>query len=283
MHEFAIPLRRMLALRQFPVFASVDLVELAILADNVDETRVSAGTPLASLGGLHLVLEGRIEAPRGHRVETWGPRDMFGVLEALARRPAIEQAVAATDLHTLRLAATDVADVLEDNFGLLREMLRELAGRLVASRVERPPIAATFLPATPLTLVERLIVLRQLFPFVGGRLQPLAAVAQATEELCFPAGLAISSMGDLVEDTLIVLSGSLRSGARMIEQGAAIGSLESLAGLRHATGLETMTPVRVLRCANSAVLDVIEDHTDFGLAVISRFAAALLDAAPIDN
>jgi hypothetical protein len=37
--------------------------------------------------------------------------------------------------------------------------------------------------------------------------------------------------------------------------------------------------VRALRTTGPAILDVLEDHTDVGLAMIASFAGALLDAA----
>src|SRR5438477_2258627 len=61
-HPFA--LRRMLALRQFAALRDADLAELALLAENVTEVRLPAGTVIATAGhrlaALHLILTGEI-------------------------------------------------------------------------------------------------------------------------------------------------------------------------------------------------------------------------------
>jgi len=67
-------LRRMLALRRFTIVADAELAELATLAENVIETRLSAGSVIAEANrrvpALHLILNGTIES--GDR--TWGPQ-----------------------------------------------------------------------------------------------------------------------------------------------------------------------------------------------------------------
>ena len=123
-------LRRVLALRQFSALSSVDLTELAMVAENVVETTLLAGNRIVAAGArvpaLHLIVDGRIESGD----DSWGPRDTFGLLEVLARRPAETPAIAAVDTRVFRITAGDLREILEDNFGLLRAMLRELAGRL---------------------------------------------------------------------------------------------------------------------------------------------------------
>ena len=43
--------------------------------------------------------------------------------------------------------------------------------------------------------------------------------------------------------------------------------------------IEATSPVRILRSRGSAILDVIEDHTDVGLAMLATFSRTLLDGA----
>src|SRR5690242_10646190 len=60
LHPFA--LRRILALRQFPVLCDAELGELALFAENVAEVTLPAGIAVATAGSqltaLHLVLDG---------------------------------------------------------------------------------------------------------------------------------------------------------------------------------------------------------------------------------
>ncbi len=281
-------LRRMLSLRQFKLFESADLDELATIAENLIETRVPAGTVLATAGtrlrALHLILEGRIETrPRAH---AWGPRQAFGALEVFANREALHTTVAATELRTLHLSAADIGEVLEDNFGVLLATLRELASRVVALAPPPPRAATMFTPGNPLGLVERLILLRQQLPFTRARLQALATLAHASDEIMWPAHTVVVRAGDPATGGFIIVDGTMlatRSGSvttELLEPGALVGHLETLAGLPHSATIETTLPVRALRSGSSAILDVLEDHTDVGLAMMATFAGALLDASP---
>jgi CRP-like cAMP-binding protein len=285
-----IVLRRMLALRQFPLFGGAELAELANVADNVIEAEYAAGAVIAGAGArvpaMHLVLDGRIEA-RGAAARAWGPREVYGELEVLAERRPAAAAIAATATRTLQLTSTDVGELLEDNFGLLLAALRDLAARLVPARGARPLRALEVPRVESLGLVERLIVLRQQVPFAHGHLQALAMLAHASEELSFPAGAVLARAGDPAAGSLVVLDGQLAArgpdgSARVLGPGDVVGNLETLAGLRHERTLEAVTPVRALRSGETAIFDALEDHTDFGLAIIARLAGALLDLPAVE-
>jgi len=277
-------LRRMLALRQFPMFAATELAELAVIAENVVETRYRAGSIVAPaarrLSGLHLVLDGRIEAGR-----PWGPRQIFGALELFAGREPATAAVAAAETQTLHLSGPDLAELLEDNFGVMFSIVRELAARMLA--VATPIARPVALPSTggSLGLVERLIVLRQQTPFAGARLQGLAMLAHASEEITWSPGAVVARAGELASGSLLVLEGSLRELRRdgtgtshELGPGHTIGALETLAGLGHVATIEALAPVRVLRSSGTAMLDVLEDHPDVGMSMIGAFARSLLDS-----
>jgi CRP-like cAMP-binding protein len=285
MHDLdARGLRRMLRLRQFPLFESTDLDELATIAENLVETTIPAGTVIATAGSrprcLQLILDGLIESsPAG---QSWHARQVYGALELFAGRDVTRTALAATDVRALQLSADDLGEVLEDNFGVLVATLRELAGRLLVASPPAPRTTPLSTPG-PLGLVERLIVLRQQLPFVGARLQALATLAHASEEVTWRPGSVIVRAGEPATCGLVVLEGyaNVRRGdrARVLEAGAQIGHLETLAGREHLATVEAVTPVRALRSSASAIFDILEDHTDVGLAMMATFAAALLDAS----
>jgi CRP-like cAMP-binding protein len=133
-------------------------------------------------------------------------------------------------------------------------------------------------PPSELTLVDRLIVLRRHMPFDDGRLQAIAAVAHASEEITWPAGFLVARAGDAAEAGIVILEGSVQHGSRTLGPGDSIGTLEMLARLRHPFDIVTLGPTRALRCPVAAILDVIEDHTELGLAMLTTFARQLLDA-----
>jgi CRP-like cAMP-binding protein len=273
-------LRRLLALRQFPLFAAVELDELAMVAENVTEVTFAAHDVIVNVDtrvpAIHLIVDGRIDDRR-----SYGPRQIFGALEVFAGRPAASSAVAGVATQTMQIAASDFSDILEDNFGLMQLVLRTLADRMVGSDARRRA-ARVLVPATrPLGMVERLIVLRQQTPFAAARLQSLAILAHIAREAMWPAGERIELDGD----ALILHDGELREtiGARESKRfgpGDAVGLVESLAGRPRERTLDALTPVSALRIPHSAILDVIEDHADLGFAMIQAFAAALLDATP---
>jgi len=271
-------LRRMLALRQFPMFAATELAELATIAENVVETTFPAGAVIAPAGAqlpaLHLVLEGRIEAGR-----SWGARQIFGALQVFARREHLVTAVATAETQTLQLSAADLVEVLEDNFGVLLSVVRELAARMVVAGPPGPPIVVPSAGAE-LGLVDRLIVLRQLAPFAGAGLQGLSMLAHSSEEVRWAPGTIVARAGELASGSLLVLEGVLRGpGGASYElgRGQGFGALETLAGIGHTLTLEAITPVRALHSGGTAMLDVLEDHPDIGMSIISAFARSLLD------
>jgi len=266
-------LRRIVALRQLPMFAAAELGDLVLLADNLVEAAYPAGAVVVAAGqqphALHVVVDGEITTAD----HSWGSHQVFAALEVLANQPLAREAVATRDTHTLQLFSTDVVEVLDESFGVLRATLRELAGRVALSRTpERLVVPAT----EPLGFVDRLIVLRQHPAFAGARLDALAMLAHAADEVQLPRGAVLAREGDPVVATHIVLDGTLTGG---LESGDAIGALETLAEMRHRTTHEATTPVRVLEIAAAAMFDVLEDHTDLGLTMIARLATELSEAA----
>jgi len=303
-----ILLRRLIELRRFPMFAAAELAELATLAENVVELRHESGAVVSRspvLDAIHLILAGGIEAgPARH-----GAFGAFGFLEVLARRPLGAPAVAVGDTRTLRLSASDLREILEDNYGLLLIAIRELAaGALRIGRSEAPgarSAAAAPTPA-PLGLVERMVVLRRQFPFARatahaflpavshvvlpdglGRAAPLEAIAQiahASKETTWPAGAVMVRAGDPARDAHFILDGNLRAvpqdrDPHLLGPGSAVGLLEGLAGGGHAATVEVVAPVRALEVPSSVIFDVLEDHPELGLSIIEALAASLLDAA----
>jgi CRP-like cAMP-binding protein len=252
----------------------------------------AAGAVIAGAGArvsaMHLVLDGRLEV-RGPGARSWGPREVYGELEVLAERRTSSPVIAATPTRTLQLTSTELGELLEDNFGLLIAALRDLAARLLPARGAWRLHALHVPRAESLGLVERLIVLRQQVPFAHGHLQALAMLAHASEELSFPAGAVLARAGEPVTECLVVLEGRVAArgpdgATHVLGPGDVIGNLETLAGARHERTLEAVTPVRALRSGETAIFDALEDHTDFGLAIIARLAGALLDlpVAPED-
>jgi CRP-like cAMP-binding protein len=277
-------LRRLLELRRFPLLTGAELGELAVLAENAVETVYPSGALVAEparLAAVHLVLGGQIDAGPARS----GPYELFGWLDVLAGRPLGAPAVAVGHTRTLRIAASDLAEILEDNFGLLALALRDLATRTLAARPSDQRARLSLPGPGPLGLVERMIALRQRVPFTSARLEALAILAYESEEMIWPAGHIASRCGDPARTAGFILDGELRATPAsrepvLLGSGGMVGVLESLAGLRHTSTVTAVTPVRVLEIASTAIFDVLEDHSELGLAMLATFAGDLLDAAP---
>jgi len=272
-------LRRVLMLRQFPLLAVSGLDELATVAENLVDTYFPRGAVVARaaqrMPAIHLVVEGSIEA----NGQSWGPRQVFGALEVFASRRCTATATAKEPTRCLALAAHDISELLEDNFGLLLSTLRELASRML----HFAPIPPRGVPlqriGAPLGLVERLILLRQQRPFAEARLQALAMLAHTSDEMEWPAGSVVVQEGEPATDGFIIIDGSLRtSRGDVIGSGVPVGQLETLANTPYTMTVETTAPTRALRSSGTAIIDMLEDHTDIGLAIIASFAGAMLDA-----
>jgi CRP-like cAMP-binding protein len=275
-------IHRLLTLRQFPGFADAELEELAVIGDNVTE-RTLLEYEVAAPGGrvppLQLVVEGRIESG-GH---VYGPRQVFGALEVIAGRPLAEAAIATERTRVLQLAPADFANLLEDNFGLLTNVRRSLAHRLLAAGVRgytRPRLPYVVRPDS-LGLVDRLVLLRHQITFATGRIQALASLAQATREVYFHPGEAITRAGALATSSYVLIDGGVRtSEGRTLGPNVAIGVVEALAETAYTTTAEATTLVRALEIPSISLFDVIEDHTDLALSLVARLASALLDIEP---
>jgi CRP-like cAMP-binding protein len=294
-------LRRLLELRQFPMFAGAELGELAMLAENVREIWYPSGAVIArppAADAIHLILSGQIDAG----AQAHPAHRPFGVLEVLARRPLGAPAVAVGETRTLRLTAAELREVLEDNFGLMLITLRELAGRTLAAGPVRSAGAAGAASAaalagpaslaSPLGLVERMIVLRRQLPFTSAApfgpqrapLEAIAILAHASQETTWPAGAVMARSGEPSRHLRFLLDGAVRvtrdeGEPYLLGPGSSLGVLESLAGAPHAGTVEVVAPVRALEIASSVIFDVLEDHTELGFALIESLAGGLLDTA----
>jgi CRP-like cAMP-binding protein len=278
-------LRRILTLRQFPILRDADLEELTMFAENVTEVVLPASSVVAKAGSrlsaLHMILAGEITTIDAQR-RTWGPGQVFGGLEVLANRDASQTAMTTVTTTTLQLLAPDVTEILEDSFGVLLASLRGLAAAQATSQ-RRP--RACMLPnrsgAGSLGFVERLMLLRQQLAFSGAPLESLVALAHASEEVVLPAGALVTRTGALETSSYVILEGALSathpSGAsRMLGPGETIGHLEALGSLPHEETIEVVEPMRALKVEAYRVFDIIEDHTDFGRAVLAALADDLL-------
>jgi CRP-like cAMP-binding protein len=275
MREHApITLQRMLAIRQFAGFSDVDLAELATIAENVFERTIPAGATLVNAGvrfpGIYMVVRGQLVT----RERSYGPRRLVGALEVIGGRPSRDAVIAAEPTQTLLLPSTGFSEILEDNYGVLSTTRRLLARQLLRYGA-MPKRIAPPLHSKPLGIVERLIVLRAMSPLASANVQALSSLAHAAEEIVVAPGELVSTEG-----MTLLLDGQIRIGDTIASH-VVLGGLEALAEVPHADA-EAVTSVRALHITSAALFDVMEDHTDFALAIVRKLATELLDVTPVE-
>src|SRR5664279_1671807 len=188
-------LRRVWTLRQFAMLEGAALDELATLAQNLVETEIEPGVVVASAGervtDVHFVLDGELGTTDGSW--RWTRHELCGAAFVVADCPAAQTVIAHTRTRTLRLAADDLDEVLEDNFSVLMASLRSVARQLLV-RQRRLPVAQLS-TALPGGLVERLLAFRRQAPFAQAHPRPLAALARAARDVMWGSNETIATRG----------------------------------------------------------------------------------------
>jgi CRP-like cAMP-binding protein len=221
-------LRRILALRKFQMLGTAELRELAMLAENMTEATFPAGAVVAAAGArlrsIHFIVDGEIATSRGERL---GARRVFGVLDVFARRELAAPAIAVRETRTLELLSADVKEILDENFGVLRATLRELAAHTIG-RWAMPPTRFIAPPAR-LGFVDRLILLRRQPMLASAAVDAVAMLAHTSEEVSFRPGAIVAHAGERAVTTYAILEGDLRAVGMTARRGA--GSGDSIATL----------------------------------------------------
>jgi CRP-like cAMP-binding protein len=270
--------------------------QVAVFAENVRERSFRAGESIFRRGEMaesyHVIVEGSVHARGAEFLDgrTLTTRESFGFLNMLASDDDLE-AVAETDTVTLELACDTLHEILEDDFSLVHRMIRNLAKQTLDVRRRIP--TGTYLapmegqirpPDRPLDLVERLIMIRRPgSPFASASLDAMTRIARATEEVHLDPGTRIWRTGDRSEYVFIIVSGvvacTTQWGASRFEVGPGypLGNLERFTGDPRWYTAVTKTPVVALQGDTESLLDILEDHFDLAIGLVSSMAKRVID------
>lgn len=289
-----VDLQRILAIRSFPGIEVLGLPEVTLIAGNMVERFLPAGTTVVRANTrpslVHFVLRGRIDSTSVHGVElSFGPRTIFGVLTALSGELANSDAVAGVDTWTLSLTNADIAELLDEHFTLVRGVSRTL-GTLVVERLKGMPLehlqksfiaSPARVPEHELGLAERILVLKTQQIGIGPkRIQALASIAREAEEVRLAAGTTVWKAGDAADESLVILGGKLRleradGQSWHAEAVQVVGGLEALGKADRWYDLTCETEVRALRIERRRIIDVLEDHTQVARDMVQGLARTL--------
>ncbi len=139
------PLDRARFFRTLGSLSSLDMVDIAVLAENAREQEFPADSPILRSGdrvcAFHAITEGRVRVEGGEfpvPVEL-GPRDAFGFLSMLGGDEGGIDATAVENTRVLTIDDDAFEDILEDNFPILVNLVQNLARVTLAERRRTPP------------------------------------------------------------------------------------------------------------------------------------------------
>lgn len=289
-------LERILHLRRLRAFASLGPEELVIVAEHARERFFRKGTVLLCEGeavdAIYFVVEGTVHLARrgrlmGHAVPGDG---VVGGLAVLARDDHGIEAVAETDAVVLELDRDTLLEVLEDEFSILHRVLQETCREILVLLARNPATFAAGLPGRPpvplpareLDLCERLILMRRVPSFARASLDALAELSRSLAETRVAPGTKFWEAGEPSGAIELVVDGTVAclapdGTAFDAGPGAALGTLESLAGAPRWHTAVAETEVRTLRGHVESLVDVLEDNGEMGTDYLSTVSRWLLD------
>lgn len=211
---------RLLFLQSIDEFGGLDADGLLLLVETATERTYRKGEILIEDGAdptsVYVVIEGKVILRRRSRPDlVVRTREAFGLIAVLADQQA-EEATAAETSRVLEIPVRRVRAALEENFSLLRNMLK-IMGELISSMRHKLPADPKHPPKLdigvyyekPRTLVEQLIELRR-GPFVHMNIDALVDLARRMIEVRVPAGHVFWRAGDEGSYALHVEYGRVR-------------------------------------------------------------------------
>lgn len=133
------------ALKRAPLFEGLSRKELVQLARLTDDVEIPAGRVLCREGDrgreFFVLIEGKVDVARnGRDVATLGAGDFVGEISLLEPTPRTATVTAQTPLRFFVLTPKDFQQMLDENPGIERKVLRALARRVL--ELSRDPTLA---------------------------------------------------------------------------------------------------------------------------------------------
>ena len=274
---------RILHLKQLPVIGTLPSADLALVADRMRERFFKKGEQLLREGeparAFYAVLEGNLHVSRGGT--TIGHTRAGGVVGGFAilgRDPRGLSVRAEADTLTLEVEGEAVFDILEDNFGIMHHVLREVARQLI-DLIARQPNPWAHIPIVPdpgmarpqeLDLVERIFYMRTSSPFRQASINALAELSRGMTEVRAEPGTTLWTAGDPAGWVSLLVSGEVTCTTpggepQQLGPGTPLGSQEASAERPRWYTAVARTQVTALNGPISGLIDVFEDN--FGMAM----------------
>jgi len=285
---------RMVTLRGFPGWAELSSSELATLAEISRACTAKAGSVVIPLGGpvdaSYSIVEGCLIARRnGESLGRYGPGTAVGGLAAFSKETEGYEVIAESDTTMLEMAVADLEEVFEDRFRVLSLVMRELSRQALGLRRSLVPLAGyppeaqtgAACPARSLDLVERIFYLRKNLEMSEDVIDSVAVLAKSAKEVRLGPGEWLWRVGDKPDHVFALLCGRVVCSSpegHLFELGAGdlAGTLDATADVPRWYACQVVDGVVGLILPTGVMMDVLEDHTDLALKLLSGFSRQVL-------
>jgi CRP-like cAMP-binding protein len=246
-----------------------------------------------------VIAEGRVGVYQDRQLlYSAGPKEVFGLLEVLARVKGNVEVRAEIETLALQLHVTTLLSVLDDHFVMTLDAIRALGRMLLAtpgwlaSTADRgrvglpenvaadghPPLLGDRAGGAELDLVDRIRLLQASDMFSNTRLDSLAEVAAHFEEFRAEPGTVLWQEDDPASWMVVLLDGRVESSSRAglrfpWNAGTVPGSVEALAAAPRWYDAIAATPVTGLRLSAERFFDAMEDDFEMATDVLASLAA----------
>ena len=286
---------RILHLKQLPVIGTLPSADLALVADRMRERFFKKGEQLLREGeparAFYAVLEGNLHVSRnGTTIGHTRAGGVVGGFAILGRDPRGLSVRAEADTLTLEVEGEAVFDILEDNFGIMHHVLREVARQLI-DLIARQPNPWAHIPIAPdpgmarpqeLDLVERIFFMRTSSPFRQASINALAELSRGMTEVRAEPGTTLWTAGDHAGWVSLLVSGEVTCTTpggepQQLGPGTPLGSLEASAERPRWYTAVARTQVTALNGPISGLIDVFEDNFGMAMDYTALMARWLMD------
>ena len=286
---------RILHLKQLGIIGTLPAPDLALVADRMEERFFKKDAWLLREGeparAFYAVLDGKLHVSRaGQDIGHTRPGGVVGGFAILGRDPRGLSVRAEADTLALELEADAVFEILEENFGIMQHVLREISRQLI-SLISRQENAWAQVPVPPdpgmthareLDLVERIFFMRHAAPFRRASINALAELSRGFTEVRMEPGTTLWHAGDPAGWVSLVVSGEVTCWTpggvpQHLGPGAPLGSLEATAERPRWYSAVTRTQVTALNGPIEGLVDVFEDNFEMAMDYMAFMARWLMD------
>jgi CRP-like cAMP-binding protein len=286
---------RILHLKQLPVIGTLPSSDLALVAERMRERFFKKGEWLLREGeptrAFYAVLDGTLHVSRaGATIGHTRVGGVVGGFAILGRDPRGLSVRAESDALVLEVEAEAVSEILEENFGIMHHVLRDIARQLVGIICRQPnPWAHIPIPPDPgmarpreLDLVERIFFMRTSSPFRNASINALAELSRAMTEVRAEPGTTLWNAGDPSGWASLIVSGEVACTTpggvpQLLGPGTPLGSLEATAERPRWYSAVARTQVTALNGPVSGLIDVFEDNFGMAMDYTALLARWLMD------